>query len=563
MLVVWYLCLVGAIFLPARLAAEGPAHPRLYFARAELPQLRNLRAHPSHKRIWHNLQDSAEWCLKLSPRKQWIAPVATDPDYENLYDRFYAIMGDLAVTEHLSFAYAFSGDQKYGEAARLWTLASCRAWKQEAQSEPDGSKAYAVTRLLKGAAIGYDIAWERFTEDERREIRDTLQSIAEKYYQGYFTTPAIAGPDFHTHHAIVEWASFGVTALTLLDEVPQAKLWLEATIRKFEDHLLPSGLAPDGAQVEGPTYWASTMQYRIFFMDALRRVTGHDLFSKFQSVMNADLALAAIATTTAPGYSQSHASVILSPSYGQLDYYSPVLLFLAREYRRPVCQYLASWDKSLGSIQQCRYITPHGERLLFELGGYAFLWYDSNIAAKPENTKLTYHFPSVDEAYLRASWAPNDLLLGIRKGELLVHCGGQSVLIEPMDWRDATNGLHIARVEDNGSLAAIHCTNSAGEVLTAELHRPNRAVIHRRLKTDWQWWCQGAPGLKGDSLRWKDGATLRVRTGKLANWEPNGYAPVLSAGFGKLKMADPAPMTFPLCTVRPDTGDEIVIEVAR
>ena len=36
--------------------------------------------------------------------------------------------------------------------ARQWALASCRAWSHEADDKPDGGKAYAVARLLKGVA---------------------------------------------------------------------------------------------------------------------------------------------------------------------------------------------------------------------------------------------------------------------------------------------------------------------------------------------------------------------------------------------------------------------------
>ena len=130
-------------------------------------------------------------------------------------------------------------------------LASCRAWQHEADEKPDGGQAYAVSRLLKGVAVGYDIVYERFTETERKEIRETLHRIAQKYFADYFTTPTISGPAFHTHHAIVEWSSFGVTALALLDEVPEAREWLDATVKKFEEHLLPAGLAADGAQEIG------------------------------------------------------------------------------------------------------------------------------------------------------------------------------------------------------------------------------------------------------------------------------------------------------------------------
>ena len=110
-------------------AATNLSHPRLYFTTNDLPALRTGRFHGERKLIWHNLAQSADWCLTRTPRQNWIAPITPDPRYENLYDRFYAIMGDLAITEHLAFAYALSGDTRYGEAARKWVLASCRAWQ--------------------------------------------------------------------------------------------------------------------------------------------------------------------------------------------------------------------------------------------------------------------------------------------------------------------------------------------------------------------------------------------------------------------------------------------------
>jgi len=67
--------------------------------------------------------------------------------------------------------------------------------------------------------------------------------------------------------------------------------------------------------------------------------------------------------------------------------------------------------------------------------------------------RLSFHFPSVDEGYLRAGWAPGGLVAGVRKGEIVVHAGGQPVLIEPADWHEPAPGIHIATVEDNGRVA--------------------------------------------------------------------------------------------------------------
>jgi hypothetical protein len=278
--------------------------------------------------------------------------------------------------------------------------------------------------------------------------------------------------------------------------------------------------------------------------------------------MNADLALASIATRQRLNVGDDHhRNVILSPAYGQLNYYAPVLLFMGHEYRIPACQYLARGDDTLGQIQKTRYRTPHGEQLLFELGGYAYLWCDENAPVKPLTKKLSFHFPSVDEAYLRGSWKPDGLLVGVRNGEIAVHAGGQPILIEPADWHEPATGTHIERIEDTGLVASIHCTNSVGEVVTIELRRPDRLLIRRRGKEDWQWWCQGAPTMRGSQLNWMGGASLRVVAGEIRSWEPRGYAPILSVGFGKLKLADPTPKAYPKCTIRPAIKNETVLEV--
>jgi len=546
----------------AEISSASLGHPRLYFTARDVSRLRAMHD-DLHARIWSNLVQSADWCLTKTPRTNWIPPVSPDPIYENLYDRFYACMQDMAIMEHLAFAYALSGNQDYGEAARRWVLSSCHVWQREADGDPDGGKAYAVARLLKGVAVGYDLAYDRFSDAERKEIRDTLARIGGLYYEKYFHTAArFSGNGFHTHHAIVEWASFGVMALALLDETPEARTWLETTVKKFQDQLLPEGLAPDGAQTEGATFWASTMQYRIFFMDALRRVTGRDLFQPFERQMNADLALASIATFKIPGYDQDQASVVLEPFYGQLDYYSPVLLSLARKYHRPIFQYLALWDRSLGQLQKTRAITPHGEQLLFDLGPYAYLWCDPAVPARAEEARLSYLFPSVKQAYVRASWQPGDLLAGVDNGQIVVHAGGQCVLAEPGLNHQLPPELGAPSIEDNGSVAVIRCGQSPTNRLIIELDRPTRRLtIRRNVTPAWEWWCQGPPIREGNELRWRSGASLRVLEGELTRFNATGHAPVLATGFQKLKLADPAPMKFPLASAHASSGNEIVIEI--
>ena len=535
-------------------------HPRLFLTSAELPALRALKEQPSHATIWQNMKDSAEWCLEKTPRREYIAPIAEDPVYENLYDRFYAMMMDMAITEHLAFAYALSGDERYGDAARAWVLASCRAWKPDADAAPDGGKAYAVMRLLKGVATGYDLVYERFTDEERAEIRAMLETTARNYFVNYFSDATHSGPDFHTHHAVVEYSSFGVAALALLGEVDDAPRWVEATTHKFREHLLPKGLAVDGAQIEGATFWASTMHYRMFYLDALKRVTGVDLISEARAVMRAELAYASIAAERVERWDEPNQTVVLSPSYGQLNYYAPALLFLARAYGDTTSQYLAKWDRSLGTIQKTRYVTPNRrEQLLFELGGYAYLWLDPSVEAKAV-APLSYRFPSVGQVYLRENWEVGGIVVALEQtGQLVVHAGGLPVVVV-----SGGTGEYKAlpELKDDESTSTASWLGPDGRVIEITVRRPGEALIRVSGTTaPWEFWSLRTPDELEGGLRWGNGVKLEIHEGAVAKVEDGGYAPVHAVGNGKLRLVDPEPRTYPLVHVVPSSAGVVLFSI--
>jgi hypothetical protein len=541
-------------------------HPRLHFTAAELTALQGANGDKFRTDILANVMQSADWCLTRPLRSEWIPPVEPDPIYANLYDRFYAMMHDMAVMEHLAFAWSIGRDERHGNAAVDWALACSNVWRKEADEQPDGSKAYAVMRLIKGLAVSYDLLYDRFSESEREKIRSTITDISQAYYEGYFNTPNIAGPNFHKHHATVEYASFGVAALAVLHEDPRAEQWLQATITKFRNHLLPMGLAQDGAQVEGATFWASTMQYRLAFMDALYRVTGENLFTPFAAMMDAKLALASVAALKEESFDQDHQTVVHSPSYGQINYYAPVLLALARFYRNPLYQHLALWDLTAGSVQQTRYITKNNEWLLFGWGAYAFAWYDETVPAKIDSAApLSFSFPSVDEAYLRSSYEPNGVVAGMRRSAVVVHAGGRPVYVDLRNARQPYGQVRDIALQDDGRQATLTCQGDADSGFlrqTLHLDRPAHLTLTRDTDTEQAWWYYGNPVQQGNTLRWEDGTILMVKTGTIISVDPQGYKDEKVVGLGKLSLKDPRPMSYTLVRVQPQ-GNRLEIKVTK
>lgn len=541
-------------------------HPRLYFAAQELPQIRATRAAGRRELIWRNLVASADWCGKQSPRKDWIPSIAEDLQYENLYDRFYAAMHDMAIVETLAFASVFSDPaaDPYFEPAHNWLLSAARVWGNEAKNKPDASKAYAVLRITKGLAVGYDLLFDRLSQAERDEIRKAIVGIMDAYY-AFFQVPSTAGEGYNKHHGSVDASPFGVAALALLGEVPQAEAWLKLAVEKHVEYLLPHALTPSGTNDQSSNFWASTLLYRIQFIEPLRRVTGRDLLKEFPDALPGRIALAAVATSQPKELTanECNRSVLFGPNYGQLNYWSPGLVYLARSQRRPIYQYLAFWDESLGSLQHTRFITPtRHEELLFGTGPYAFLWYDDRVAAAVEpNLPLAFEFPEseVNEAYARSSYDERGLVVGMKKGGIIIHAGGRAVLVDQLPTNDANKPappVDEMLVADDGKTALIRCVGpksaDIGEQVV-RLRRPGTVTLDRATKQPMSWWCMEQPRPEGKKFVWPDGTELVIEAGKIVEHKPDGYVET-PVHFGGMKYADPCPRAYATMKVEPETG---------
>lgn len=550
-------------------------HPRLYFDHAELAALRSLRDRGHHALIWRNLRADALRHAHRTPPTGWIAPIADDPTYENLYDRFWTIMSDAATVEQLAFAAAYGADEQLTGAATRWLLAVSARWSPETTVPPDYGSAYATTRILKAVAIGYDLLHEHLTTADRARLRDLLRAAATRLAHEWFSRPDVRGPvgtapgRHSPHHSCVEWSAFGIVALALLPDVPEAAGWVATVVRHYTDHLLPrppatgpdpvtgasgppsGALAIDGSHSEGTAFWASTVLSHLQFLDPLRRGTGQDLLTPTAAALDVRMAEAIFRPDrelTGTG----------EPIYGDSTGISAVLLKLAAERGDPYLQGVALTERCTGRMETWPARTPrHGAQLRIAIGGYAYAWYRPELVPAPaDRSQRVWHFPLAGEAYARTGWGPDDALVAVREGKVSVSVGARLVFddLTPCRLVDversvaAGTGVYrfeppdlvaeIVEVTERAGEARIRCADPAGRIVVTVTVTDREVVVERS---------------DGHRRTWV-GSGVTVTRGRIEATDPTGHRPDLRAGYGLLDVVETDPRSYPTMKVVPDSA---------
>lgn len=186
-----------------------------------------------------------------------------------------------------------------------------------------------------------------------------------------------------------------IGAIVIADQDPDlAKTILEHAIKSIP--LPMHHFAPDGAGVEGVTYWDYGARYNILFLASL------------ETALGTDFGLSGI-----PGFEESdeyqmYISGISRQSYNFADCGSrrmgtPMHFWMGRKFNRP--DY--SW------FRHSELVGGHQDANVLD-----FLWYDeSGKDFDPETLDLDKHFREADVASMRSSWTdPNAIALGIQGG---------------------------------------------------------------------------------------------------------------------------------------------------
>ncbi|MBK5293159.1 MAG: DUF4962 domain-containing protein [Acidobacteriia bacterium] len=247
-------------------------HPRLFVTAEDLPRLRQADSRKLIARADGIMRDGAtpEPTVRGSSKD----PATADHWWSNRVQTVKA----LQEAEVLAFAYLLTGEKKYGEAARQFTL-------QLAGWDPDGPTNFdlnceAAKPMLHRLARAYDWAWPMFTEAERASIRKMLLRRAEDAWKsgevkrgaGHLNQP-------YSSHGNRTWHKLAENAIATFGETPESERFLHYAVTKFFA-AYPVWSDDDGGWHEGLSYYSGYMSKATWWMDIARNALGIDGFQK-------------------------------------------------------------------------------------------------------------------------------------------------------------------------------------------------------------------------------------------------------------------------------------------
>jgi hypothetical protein len=265
-------------------------HPRLFLLAEDRARLKDWAA-GGGKDHWQRVITRAEELIAAEPTPEPpIKASASDPATNQYWwsNRVQTIRA-AQEAEILSFAWLLSGDQRYGEAARRFTL-RLAGW------DPDGPTNFRVNceaakPLVYRLARAYDWAYDVFNEDERRQIRAVLlRRATDAWTSGEVRQGAGHLNQPYSSHGNRTWHKLAENAIATLGETPEAKQFLAYAVAKFFA-AYPVWSDDDGGWHEGLSYFSGYMSKAAWWMDIANSALGIDGFKKPFFTHFADYAL--------------------------------------------------------------------------------------------------------------------------------------------------------------------------------------------------------------------------------------------------------------------------------
>ncbi|MDP6778189.1 MAG: hypothetical protein QGI83_15645 [Candidatus Latescibacteria bacterium] len=383
------------------ISAIREGHPRLYHPADDPEYAFAPPKDPVRRRIIRNMVADCETYASVRPWRRIPERFDSPHPFHQLYITFYVGMQATALIEHYAFAWRVTGDERWFKLARSWLLAASR-WEHSDRVE---QHFYTANRYMQAFALGLDLLWDRLTQGQIDEVTACLLKLMTRWWPD---VDAQRHSKDGRHHAVVDNGHFGVAALYLLGKCPEASAWVEAVIDRFQSGIMPHGCGRDGEPGDGPSFWPWENLWMLQFADALRNVTGIDLYRAYPNRLSRPLIwfrhhLAAPGRIEDRLYYPANANIIQCT---QLDACSPVLLRLAQEAGDRQLRDTALSDPRLGRLYRFGAgVKGSSAECMIAYGPYAYCYYDPSL--KPRRRRISL---PLSREFTRAHYGETALL---------------------------------------------------------------------------------------------------------------------------------------------------------
>ena len=268
-----------------RVAARAAPHPRLFFGAGDRERLRARIEDPNYAPIWRGLMARAE-AARRGPGLEGgsavfalLDPVFLLPTLPGYFD----VVNRAGPAIELNALEAWLMDDAESRQAAISALMAVARWNTWAPPwfRTHGQQTYYPAGLLAAqAALGYDLLYDRLTEQQRAMVRASLLEYAiARPFREYVEDNRIPANTSNWIGHSVGGALVAAAAIWGDEPVPALAIETNGLLRKFEDHLAASYL-PDGSYGEGISYQEFDLQTTAQAMNAVERVFGMDYWSR-------------------------------------------------------------------------------------------------------------------------------------------------------------------------------------------------------------------------------------------------------------------------------------------
>ena len=261
---VWSLALFGAgrplnLTIGGERAVLAEGHPRLILTDARMAELRARHTTDTLlQRYVNDVLRATDTMVSLKPLERIMTT----------RDMLRVSRDALARIYNLAFAWRWTGDERYAEAAEANLAAVCRFVDWDPHHFLD------VAEMTHAVAIGYDWLYDRLDDRMRELLRRAIIEMGLE--EGLKVYRAKSG----FHKRVNNWnqgcnSGLIIGALAVADTDPDyARRILPTALESMPRAM--TAFDPDGVCVEGPSYWHYAVRYCAYGFASMRSALGTD-----------------------------------------------------------------------------------------------------------------------------------------------------------------------------------------------------------------------------------------------------------------------------------------------